>query len=62
MSPLILEGSPALSAFRVEKVLKDIGLPQLKGLLTRYLHFVDVEVELSDEDTEKLKVILSYGP
>ena len=60
--PLILEGSQALSPFRIEKVLKDIGLPKIKGLVTRYLHFVDVESELTTAETEKLEVILSYGP
>jgi len=62
MSPLILEGSQALSPFRIEKVLKDIGLPQITGLVTRYLHFVDTETGLSDAELDKLEVILSYGP
>lgn len=69
-SPLILEGSPALSTFRVEKVLKDIGLPQVTGLVTRYLHFIDLNGDLADgpaqglskTDSAKLDVILSYGP
>jgi phosphoribosylformylglycinamidine synthase len=60
--PLILEGSPALSPFRVEKVLKDIGLPGVTGLSTRFLHFVDLESPLSEEDHDQLKVILTYGP
>jgi len=65
-SPLILEGSPALSPFRVEKVLKDIGLPQVTGLVTRFLHFIDLNEnltkDLSTADAAKLDVILSYGP
>ncbi|MFT4797309.1 MAG: phosphoribosylformylglycinamidine synthase [Candidatus Azotimanducaceae bacterium] len=65
-SPLILEGSPALSPFRVEKVLKDIGLPQVTGLVTRFLHFVDLNEGLTEglsaADAAKLGVILNYGP
>lgn len=61
-SPLILEGAPALSPFRVEKVLRDIGIPEVTGLVTRFLHFVDVSSALSDEALEHLNVVLTYGP
>lgn len=63
-TPLILEGAPALSQFRIEKVLSDISLAdnQVVGLSARFLHVIDLESALTNEETEILTMVLTYGP
>jgi phosphoribosylformylglycinamidine synthase len=59
---LTLQGAPALSEFRVQKLLegsKDI--PGL-GISSRYIHFVDLAEELKPAEQAVLERILSYGP
>jgi phosphoribosylformylglycinamidine synthase len=61
---LSLRGSPALSAFRVEKLaqkLSDIH-PDLKLLHTEYLHFVEYNQPLNAERVSILESLLTYGP
>ncbi len=61
---LILRGAPALSDFRVKQLMSsfaDEGLP-LKDIYAEYIHFTDVSESLSDQEQEKLKALLEYGP
>ena len=57
---LILPGSPALSAFRKEKLLQ--SLPGIEALSTRYLHFVEVSEPLDEGEQATLAQLLAYGP
>ncbi|MBQ9275654.1 MAG: phosphoribosylformylglycinamidine synthase [Succinivibrio sp.] len=60
----ILPGSPALSAFRIEKLTQSLAQAGLKvaGVSARYVHFVDHSEELSESDLKVLQRLLSYGP
>ena len=57
---LILPGSPALSAFRKEKLLE--ALPQVAALSARYVHFVEVSADLDERERRVLDSLLHYGP
>ncbi|MBQ4839122.1 phosphoribosylformylglycinamidine synthase [Pseudoalteromonas luteoviolacea] len=61
---LILRGAPALSDFKVQKILKscaDAELP-VTGVYAEFMHFADVTAELSDTELDKLSKLLKYGP
>src|SRR5699024_4380098 len=57
---LILPGSPALSAFRKEKLLS--ALPQVVALSARYVHFVELQADLDERERRVLDNLLEYGP
>ncbi|WP_127958223.1 phosphoribosylformylglycinamidine synthase [Serratia microhaemolytica] len=60
----ILRGSPALSAFRITKLLsrfQDAQLP-VSNLYAEYVHFVDLRAPLTAEQQIKLQLLLKYGP
>lgn len=57
---LILPGTPALSAFRKEKLLQ--SLPGVEALSSRYVHFAEVDGDLTDEQQAVLARLLQYGP
>ncbi|MDI7690577.1 phosphoribosylformylglycinamidine synthase [Cronobacter malonaticus] len=60
----ILRGSPALSAFRINKLLarfKDAHLP-VKTLYAEYVHFADLAAPLNAEEHARLERLLQYGP
>jgi phosphoribosylformylglycinamidine synthase len=61
---LILPGAPALSDFRLAKLLASIRerVDAVTGLDSRYLHFVDVERPLTPEESGVLGSLLRYGP
>ncbi|HSQ43006.1 MAG TPA: phosphoribosylformylglycinamidine synthase [Fibrobacteraceae bacterium] len=61
---LILQGSPALSDFRLQKLLTDFqtaGLP-VEGLSCEFLHLIDLEGQISTGDRQVLEKLLTYGP
>src|SRR5690349_7627129 len=61
---LILRGSPALSPFRITKLLQDIsagGVPAV-GLAAEFVHVVDVSRELTATERGILDQLLTYGP
>jgi phosphoribosylformylglycinamidine synthase len=60
---LILPGANALSAFRVQRLLAQLKAfePAITGVSGRYLHFVDSTAELSEDDTQRLMAMLTYG-
>ena len=61
---LELIGSTALSAFRKQRLLKKINqlVPQVSDISAEYIHFIEAEKALSDNELETLKRILTYGP
>ena len=61
---LILRGAPALSDFRVNKLLsafKQHGL-SIKDIYAEFVHFTDLNSELSESELDKLNALLEYGP
>ena len=61
---LLIPGSPALSDFRLQKLLGSIrgAIPQVQGISSRYMHFADLAVELNAAEQQVLKSLLTYGP
>jgi phosphoribosylformylglycinamidine synthase len=61
---LELRGAPALSPFRLAKLLEQLQsqVPQVTGVYAEFVHLVDLESELSDADLGVLKRLLTYGP
>jgi phosphoribosylformylglycinamidine synthase len=61
---LIFSGAPALSDFRLDKVLAAIRVrvPQVQAVDTRYQHFIDHSAPLTDADTDVVQALLQYGP
>ncbi|SKA46976.1 phosphoribosylformylglycinamidine synthase [Enterovibrio nigricans] len=60
----ILRGSPALSEFRVNKLLEScqaFDLPVI-SLYAEFVHFADVSVSLNTVEQQKLDRLLTYGP
>lgn len=60
---LSMKGSRAISEFRRDSLLKKLGKrhPGLKDIGASYVHLMDLERELSAEETSRLQTILSYG-
>ncbi|ETS33472.1 phosphoribosylformylglycinamidine synthase [Photorhabdus temperata] len=60
----ILRGSPALSAFRITKLLSVCQEQQLpvNDIYAEYVHFAEINAPLSDADSAKLQRLLKYGP
>ncbi|MDH5738681.1 MAG: phosphoribosylformylglycinamidine synthase, partial [Gammaproteobacteria bacterium] len=56
---LIIPGSPALSPFRLSKILASV--PGVADLKTRYVHLVDTRETPDQEALDKLTSILTYG-
>jgi len=63
-SVLRLPGRPALSDFRLDKLLHSARktIPALQGLRTQYWHFVKLERPLDGRGREVLNALLTYGP
>ena len=61
---LILRGSPALSPFRLEKLLSALRerVPDISHLYAEYVHFADVERNLDETEQATLARLLTYGP
>lgn len=60
----ILRGSPALSAFRINKLLarfQAAGLP-VHTIYAEYVHFADLNAPLNDDEHAQLERLLKYGP
>jgi len=63
MSLLILPGAGALPRFRSEKLLLTLQAisPTITGIEARFIHFVDVDTPLSEEQHHVLEQLLQYG-
>lgn len=61
---LRLTGNPALSAFRLQKLLSTVQqhAPTVQAIGTRYEHFIDLERTLSADELRLLETLLDYGP
>ena len=61
---LILRGAPALSDFRVQKILASCQQAQLPvtNVYAEYAHFADLTAALSSDEQTKLEKLLTYGP
>jgi len=61
---LELRGAPALSPFRRNRLLAQAqsAVPQLTSLYAEFMHFVELEDALSDEENVTLERLLRYGP
>jgi phosphoribosylformylglycinamidine synthase len=60
---LIIPGSIALSDFRTSKLLTDLKTvePEIRSVSARFVHFVDQEGDLQDNELTILKQLLDYG-
>ena len=60
---LIIPGANALSAFRIQRLLAQLKEfePAITGVSGRFLHFVDSASALSEQDTQQLTAMLTYG-
>lgn len=61
---LTLRGSPALSEFRLSKIRQNLRQidPDIGDISANFLHFIELERNLSDAQTEVLERLLHYGP
>ncbi len=61
---LILRGSPALSPFRIQKLLQDLNAAGLsaRSLSAEFVHLVELKGELSGQERSILEKLLAYGP
>jgi len=61
---LTLPGTPALSGFRIDKLLARLRRlePSVRGLSAHYVHFVALERALTAREREQLERLLRYGP
>jgi phosphoribosylformylglycinamidine synthase len=60
---LKIPGTSALSDFRINKLLAELQSiePAIKAISARFVHFVDIEHDLSDGQSAILKQLLAYG-
>jgi len=61
---LEIPGAPALSAFRIAKLLDRLRAlePAVTGLAARFVHFAELERPLASEERAVLAQLLTYGP
>src|SRR5579883_2085037 len=61
---LVLPGAPALSGFRIEKLLARVSAvePAVSDLASRFVHFASLARPLTDGERRILQQLLTYGP
>ena len=61
---LVLPGGPALSGFRIEKLLARIAAvePAVTHLTARFVHFAALARPLTEGELQILQRLLTYGP
>ncbi|RKH83817.1 phosphoribosylformylglycinamidine synthase [Corallococcus sp. AB045] len=61
---LTLRGAPALSEFRLAKLLARCRerVPTVATLYSEFVHFVDASAPLTQDESERLGRLLEYGP
>ncbi|MDC0602297.1 phosphoribosylformylglycinamidine synthase [Aliiglaciecola sp.] len=61
---LVLRGAPALSEFRIKKLLDNFAAQKLpvSDIYAEYVHFAQLSSDLSDEQMTVLQKLLTYGP
>jgi phosphoribosylformylglycinamidine synthase len=60
---LILSGSNALSSFRTKSLLSRLKAidASITGVTARFVHFVDCSTALNDDESNRLRALLTYG-
>ncbi|MBT8145792.1 MAG: phosphoribosylformylglycinamidine synthase [Gammaproteobacteria bacterium] len=60
---LLMYGAPALSAFKKSKLLATLqsSIPSVTSIEAHFLHLIDVDDDLSEQDLSRLKSLLDYG-
>ncbi len=60
---LTLRGAPALSDFRLERLLSDLQAvdPSITRIHSEFVHFVEVEAPLAEAEQQILESLLTYG-
>ncbi|UTW45403.1 phosphoribosylformylglycinamidine synthase [bacterium SCSIO 12696] len=61
---LILRGAAALSDFRRQKLLSIVTekLPEVTSVYADFIHFAELDDQLSDSELDTLDALLTYGP
>ena len=61
---LELRGAPALSPFRHQKILTKLQstFPQISGVYAEFMHFAELNAELTESELSLLNRLLRYGP
>ncbi len=61
---LTFRGAPALSDFRQQKLLQQLqaDVPAVAALYAEFVHFAELDGELSPDETSELQALLTYGP
>ncbi len=61
---LTLPGAPALSGFRIEKLIGRLRAlePGITALAARFVHFVALDRPLGPDERQRLERLLTYGP
>ena len=64
MTVQTFRGSPALSDFRLNQLQQKFEQNQLpiKSVYAEYLHFVELNRPLENDETQKIQELLHYGP
>ena len=61
---LILRGAPALSLFRIQKLIDTLSakIPAITGLYAEFVHFAELKRDLDTAEAALLQQLLRYGP
>jgi len=64
LNMLILPGTPAFSDFRLAKLRRSLAenSVSITRISAQYIHFIDVMDDLSDDESDVLVQLLTYGP
>ncbi len=57
-----IKGSPALSRFRIQKLVESLAPLGVEALSTHYLHLVSLQGDLDEDQRAVLDRLLEYGP
>ena len=57
-----MKGNPALSDFRIQKLLTAVAPYGVSAISSHYIHLIETSAELSDSQRSVLKNLLEYGP
>ncbi|WP_298769245.1 phosphoribosylformylglycinamidine synthase [uncultured Shewanella sp.] len=60
----IIRGAPALSAFRVQKLMQacEAAALPIKAIYSEYIHLADIDSQLTTAEQQQLNTLLTYGP
>ncbi|WP_299004154.1 phosphoribosylformylglycinamidine synthase [uncultured Shewanella sp.] len=60
----IIRGAPALSAFRVQKLMQacEAAALPIQAIYSEFIHLADIDSQLTAAEQEQLHTLLTYGP